>query len=279
MDFNHSEKEAIEEIECIRSGIEGLVSHGSYQAISTGPLTRGCQICTKMRSMTFVLGYRCNASCRFCFAPSYQSDKYDEDEKYNRHACFKQFLRDKDNIQGVGFTGGETFLYLDKIAEYTEKIRDEKPDIYFWIYTNGIEASPKNLKTVRSFGIDEIRFNLAATGYSDKIIKKLGEARKLFDYLVVEVPSYPEQKEQLIGCLDRLEYYSIDQLTLQELLINGNNINNLSGEGYQSGMMFSKKFFLYGSRKMTYEIIRYCLDRNYSFTVNDCSPRKFGIIG
>jgi len=232
-----------------------------------------------MKSMTFVLGYRCNAGCKFCFAPSYQSEKCDEDEKYSRRACFKRFIRDKDRIQGIGFTGGETFLYLDEIAKYTEKIRKEKPDIYFWIYTNGIEASLKNLKTVRDFGIDEIRFNLAASGYNNKIIGRLGAARKLFNYLAVEVPAYPEQKKQLIGCLDRLEYYSIDQLTLQELLINGNNINNLSGEGYQSGILFSKKFFLYGSRKLTYEVIKYCTDRDYSFTVNDCSPRKFGIIG
>jgi len=50
----------------------------------------------------------------------------------------------------------------------------------------------------------------------------------------------------------------------------------LEGEGYQSGIMFLKKYFLYGSRKLTYEVIEYCIDKSYSFTINDCSARKFG---
>lgn len=276
MEFNHKEDEVIREIELTKSQIPGLLSHGSYQATSTGPLVKGCNICTRMKSMTFVLGYRCNVRCDFCFVDSYISNKYDEDEKYNRRTCFKDFCRKKDEIEGIGLTGGETLLYLPEIKEYTAKIKEEKPDIYFWLYTNGIETNQKNLSAIREYGIREIRFNLAASNYSDKVIEKLKIARDLFDYVVVEVPTYPKQKEKLIESLGKLEYYGIDQLNLQELLITENNVELLDGEGYQTGIMFLKKYFLYGSRRLTYEIIKHCIDKGYSFTVNDCSARKFG---
>ena len=278
MEFKHKEDEVIREIEQIKSGIPCLLSHGSYQATSTGPLVEGCRICTEMKSMTFVMGYRCNVRCEFCFVYSYISSKYEEDEKYNRLACFKDFCRKKDSIDGIGLTGGETLLYLPEIEKYISKIREEKPDIYFWVYTNGIEANKENLKILKDLGIKEIRFNLAASDYNPEIIEKLSIARDLFKYVIVEVPAYPRQKNKLMESLDKLEYHGIDQLNMQELLVNNNNVNRLEGEIYQTGIMFAKKYFLYGSRKLTYDVIKFCVNKGYSFTVNDCSARIFGRI-
>lgn len=278
MEYKHKEDEVIREIEKIRSEIPGLLLHGSYQATSTGTLIKGCRICTEMKSMTFILGYRCNVKCEFCFAYSYISNKYNEDEKYNRRACFNDFCRRKDLIEGIGFTGGETLLYLHEIEKYTSKIRKEKPDIYFWVYTNGVAANKKNLKILKDLGISEIRFNLAASDYSPIVIEKLGIAKDLFKYVAVEVPAYPKQKKKLFESLDKLEYYGIDQLNMQELLVNNININRIEGDIYQTGMMFIKKYFLYGSRRLTYDVMRFCINKGYTFTVNDCSARKFGRI-
>jgi len=276
MEFNHTEEKVLGEIDKIKSGLTGLANNGSYQATSTGPLIKGCKICTQMRSMTFVLGYRCNANCDFCFVDSYVSDDYEEDEKYNRMACFDDFCRNKDKIDGTGFTGGETLLYLEELNEYASKIKKEKPSMYFWIYTNGIDADHNNLSILKDIGISEIRFNLAASGYSKNVIDKLKLARDLFEYVAVEVPAYPRQEQKLFDSLDSFENCGIDQLNMQELMITGNNISKLAGEGYQSGVMFLKKYFLYGSRKLTYKVMKYCIDKDYSFTVNDCSARKFG---
>jgi len=110
----------------------------------------------------------------------------------------------------------------------------------------------------------------------EKTLENVERARGMFEQVVVEVPSYPKQKEKLIGCLGELNRIGIDQLNLQELLVTDANVHRLEGEGYQSGLLFLKKFFLYGSRKMTYEVMRYCIDKKYSFTVNDCSAARFG---
>ena len=98
----------------------------------------------------------------------------------------------------------------------------------------------------------------------------------MFEYVVVEVPSYPKQKNELMRCIGDLNRIGIDQLNLQELLVTDANVHHLEGEGYQSGLLFLKKFFLHGSRKMTYEVMQHCIDKRYSFIVNDCSASRFG---
>ena len=276
MNFDRKEFEVTEEVKRLQDNIPGLCSHGTYQAVSTGPLIPGCELCTRMGYVSFQLGFRCNAKCPFCFLHTTHADLPDEDERYNRQALMKAFHRRKDELGGVALTGGEPLLYIPELKACVSEMRKARPGLHFWTYTNGILADGKRLGLLRDLGIGEIRFNLAATDYSGISLENLDRARGMFDYVAVEVPSYPNQKKRLIGCLGALDRIGIDQLNLQELLVTDANVHRLEGEGYQSGMLFSKRFLLYGSRKMTYEVMRHCINRNYSFTVNDCSPGSFG---
>jgi len=226
--------------------------------------------------MSFQLGFRCNAKCPFCFLDTYDADVADENAKYVRQTYLKTFHRRKDKLEGIALTGGEPLLYLPELKACVTEMREAKPALHFWVYTNGILADDRHLGILRDFGIREIRFNLAATNYDEKILENVERARGMFEYVVVEAPSYPKQKAELMGCLDKLDRIGVDQLNLQELLVTDANVHCLEGEGYQSGMLFLKKFFLYGSRRMTYEVMQHCVEENYSFTVNDCSAREFG---
>jgi len=277
VNFNRKEADVMAEIERLQAGIPGLCFHDSYQAVSTGPLVPGCEICTHMTHMSFQLGFRCNANCPFCFLHIYQvGAPDDEDEKDNRQALLKEFYQRKDELEGVSLTGGEPLLYLPELGAIVSEMRRSKPGLHFWLYTNGILADDEHLGALVDLGIGEIRFNLAAANYDEKILKNLKRAREMFEYVVVEVPSYPKQRDKLMGCLGELDRIEIDQLNLQELLVTNVNVHRLEGEGYQSGLLFLKKFFLYGSRRMTYEVMQHCVDERYSFTVNDCSASRFG---
>ena len=276
MEFNRKEADVMAEIERLQAGIHGLCFHDSYQAVSTGPLVPGCAICTHMTHMSFQLGFCCNANCPFCFIHTCQAGTPGKDEKYNRQALMKEFHQRKDELEGVSLTGGEPLLYLPELEAGISEMQRSKPGLHFWLYTNGILADDEHLGTLQNLGIGEIRFNLAASNYDEKILKNLKRARKMFEYVVVEVPSYPKQRKELMGCLGELNRIGIDQLNLQELLVTNANVHRLEGEGYQSGLLFLKKFFLCGSREMTYEIMRHCVDEKYSFTVNDCSASRFG---
>lgn len=268
----------MKEIERLQAGIPGLCLHGTHQAVSTGPLVRGCEICTRMGYMSFQLGFRCNAKCPFCFLETYEADTsgLKENEEGIREAFLKEFHRRADDLEGIALTGGEPLLYLPEMEAVVAEIREAKPGLPFWTYTNGILADEQHLRRLRDIGVQEIRFNLAATNYSQVTLSKVELARGTFEQVVVEVPSYPPQKEQLMGCLAELDRIGIDQLNLQELLVTDANVHSLEGEGYQSGMLFAKRYFLDGSRKMTYEVMQHCVQQGYSFTVNDCSASKFG---
>lgn len=279
MDFSRQESDVREEIKRLQASIPGLCFHDSHQAVSTGPLIPGCEMCTRAAYMSFQLGFRCNAKCPFCFLDThniYDADTADEDGKYVRQAYLKAFHRRKDELEGIALTGGEPLLYLPELEACVTEMREAKPGLHFWVYTNGILADDEHLGILRDLGIREIRFNLAATDYAEKTLENLERTRRMFEYVAVEVPSYPKQKDRLMSCFGELNRIGIDQLNLQELLVTDTNVRHLEGEGYQSGFLFLKKFFLYGSRKMTYEVMRHCVDENYSFTVNDCSAGKFG---
>lgn len=276
MDFCRREADVLEEINHLQEGVAELRGHGCYQANSTGPLIPGCAICTRMSHLTLQMGFRCNASCPFCFLDTYREDKIRPEEKSLQQTVLADFQNRCQNIEGIAISGGEPLLYLEELETCIREIRRIKPDIYLWLYTNGILADKRNLVRLQSMGINEIRFNLAATDYNSRILEHTRLARPLFPSLAVEVPSYPAQKERLLAVLDELDHIGINQLNLQELLLTPNNMEKVQGEGYEAGFLCFQKYFLYGSRKMTYEIMRHCLDQHYSFTINDCSARMFG---
>lgn len=276
MEFTHKEEEVKAEIAELQARIPNLQLHGTHQAVSTGPLVRGCEICTRMKHLSFQLGFRCNANCPFCFLPSYQADAPNEDEQYNRRALLKRFLRHQHELAGVALTGGEPLLYLAELEANVAEMRRANPNLHFWVYTNGILADAEHLQRLHALGITEIRFNLAATNYRASVLENLARARELFEYLVVEVPTYPPQREQLMGCLNDLARIGIDQLNLQEVLVTPANVARIEGTGYQSGVLFLKKHFLYGSRQLTYAVMVHCVEAGYAFTVNDCSAGRYG---
>ena len=277
LDFTRKQSEVIDEVRLLQADMPDLCLHGSHQSVSTGPLIPGCAICTRAAYMCFQVGFRCNARCPFCFLNTGPADAFDEGEDRARQALLAEFHSRKHNLEGVALTGGEPFLYLPELEACVLQMRRARPDLHLWLYTNGILADRERLTFVHDIGVHELRFNLAATDYDPKTLANLEQARSIFEYVAVEVPSYPVQKGRLMACLADLDRIGIDQLNLQELLVTSANVDRLQGEGYQSGILLQKRFFLYGSRRMTYEVMRHCIDTGCRFTVNDCSVAQFGL--
>jgi len=67
----------------------------------------------------------------------------------------------------VSFSGGEPLLFQDRLFDYLNEIRTVcSPDLYVWMYTNGILADKKVFSKLASLGLDEVRFDIGATAYS-----------------------------------------------------------------------------------------------------------------
>ena len=257
------------EIGNIQEDIPQLRWNRYHHAVFTGELVPGCRVCMRRALSCIHIGLRCNLDCTFCPLESRVRHYSPEEDAQVRAEAWEGFLAQsaQGRVEGVSFTGGEPLLYLDELEAYAQRVLERLPEAHLWLYTNGLLASKEVLQRVRASGIQEIRLNLAATGFSKQGLRTLALAREIFAYVVVEIPTYPPQAKLLLESLEELAAIGIDQLNMQELVITPANIHRVVGEVYSIGEVN----LLYGSRLLTYKVIRRCLERDYPFTCVDCS--------
>ena len=240
-----------------------------HHAVYTGDLIPGCKLCLRRAWCCIHIGSRCNLDCAFCPLDQAKPGISVGHDAETRQADMEALLvqNEQNPVEGVSLSGGEPLLYPDEIEEYAGILLDLNPSMHLWVYTNGTLATKQVLRRVRSRGIREIRFNLAATNFDEAVMRNLGLARGIFEYVAVELPTYPEQRHLLLSSLEQLQAIGIDQLNMQELVISPANVHRLPDDVYSVGDVT----LLYGSRLLAYEVIRLCLDRDYSFTCVECS--------
>ena len=76
-----------------------------------------------------------------------------------------------------------------EIEKYYPVIKKfSEANIHQHLYTNGTLATEESLKALGDAGLDEIRFNLAATNCSDKVIENMEIAKKYIKSVGIESP-------------------------------------------------------------------------------------------
>ena len=134
--------------------------------------------------------YLCNAKCKFCTAPFKQEDKIisafgNDPEVILRYLKSNQF-------NGISFSGGDCFLVYNRLLEWLTYYKKNLPDFYFWAYTNGLSVDEDKMKQLANSGLNELRFNIAATNYnSTEIIEIIKIATQIFNHVAIEIPSIP----------------------------------------------------------------------------------------
>ena len=193
-------------------------------------LSPGCRICGEGAwSCLFITGI-CNAGCFYCPArqdqdetPQSQRLLFDEPEAYADYIT-------EFGFRGVAFSGGEPLLVPDRTEAYIRAVRKScNPDIYMWMYTNGILASETLFKRFADAGIDEMRFDLGAVAYNPAVLK---EAVKYIPRVTVEIPAVPEELETIVRILPTLEEYGVSGLNLHQLRLSLHNAPKLLERTY-----------------------------------------------
>jgi pyruvate formate-lyase activating enzyme-like uncharacterized protein len=161
-------------------------------------ISEGCKICGSGHwSCLFITG-KCNANCFYCPAPQLTDDvpttqnlKFETAEAYAEYINFLRF-------KGVSFSGGEPLLFFDRTLQYLKQIRERcSPEIYTWMYTNGILAEEQKFRKLADAGLNEVRFDIGATGFK---LDKIGFAKGIIPNITIEIPAVPEEKEKLKKC-------------------------------------------------------------------------------
>lgn len=169
------------------------------------------------------MGQVCNAQCRWCPNPEpgieaiqVHGGIVERKQDYAPNEIIQAAFNPA--IKGVSFSGGEPLLRLAEILSIASYIRTRRPDVYLWVYTNGLLMTKEVLNRLCEAGIQEIRVDLAATDYSDQIIKKLDYiARKAV--CTIEVPVVESQLRRLIDLLPNFQNSGVTYLNLHDLYI------------------------------------------------------------
>jgi len=233
-------------------------------------LSKGCQLCQEGKWLCIFLTYKCNADCHFCPAP------FKDDHVYSSFGNKKEeilsYLKMTD-LKGISFSGGDPFLVYERLLEWLTYFKNHLPDYYYWVYTNGIAVTEKKLEQLSAEGMDEIRFNIAATGYLDDTIwKKIRTARKLFPFVSVEIPSINGDFELLTKALENLQSHRLDFLNLHDYILQETDIEfkREQSENFILNKIIPVKWAA-SSLINTEKIIELTLRKNFDFQVNHCS--------
>lgn len=176
-------------------------------------------------------------------------------------------------------------MYLDRIKHYANEIIKINSGLFQYVYTNGIAVTKDGVKDLRDLGIKEIRFNLAATNYSNEVIKKMKYVRKMIPFLTIEVPSLKDSCLQIKKNLHKFIDMGVDQINLCEVHINEHNylyfknspcyrVSILSLKELKEGRISPTKLIEQSpvwSRHITYDVMEIAAKEDWPITINDCS--------
>lgn len=248
----------------------------------SGDLTVGCRDCclkgrwTQIRTTT-----ACNADCIFCYYYGTQDSQLREmtpkglyrlgSSKFYDERDIKLFfeVQGKKHISGAAWCSHEPLMTMDKIPSLMKFL--SKKGYYQWLITNGILATEENIKKLSDAGLDEIRFNLAATDCSKEAIKHMKIARKYFKSLCIESPMFTNFFNSFMKKRKEILDTGVDHIHFAELQLFPLQMNNFRDEGpfyrYKGGYISPIK-----SRQLTYDVFDVAVKERWKKVVLlDCS--------
>ena len=230
-------------------------------------ISKGCQICGSGKWSCLFITNQCNASCFYCPTrqdldemPSTQGLDFENAADYAEYV--KHF-----GFKGVSFSGGEPLLFFNRTLEYLKAVRKScGQDIYIWMYTNGILADKEKLQQLAEEGLDEIRFDIGATGFS---LDKVKLAKGLIPVVTIEIPAVPEEKDKLMQLLPQMVEAGVHHLNLHQMRLTTYNADKVVKRGYT--LLNAEKPIVLESELMALEIIQYAKEQGLELGINYCS--------
>lgn len=230
-------------------------------------ISKGCKLCGQGLWSCLFITNKCNGRCFYCPAeqkndeiPSSQGLNFPTAASYAEYVSHFKF-------KGVSFSGGEPLLYPERLLDYLREIRKQcSPDIYIWMYTNGILADRELFKELKNSGLDEIRFDIGATSYN---LDKVKLAKGIFKNITVEIPAVPEEAERLKAMLPEMIEAGVTNLNLHQLRLTKYNAAQLSKHDYT--YIAAEKPIVLESELTALDIISHAQKNNFELGVNYCS--------
>jgi pyruvate formate-lyase activating enzyme-like uncharacterized protein len=182
----------------------------------------------------------------------------------------KEYIRYLETFpfQGIGISGGEPFLTFDRLTEYIREVRKVfGTRHYIWMYTNGDLATEEHLAILEEIGLNEIRFDLAATDYNLTPVKL---ALKHIDTVTIEIPAIPEDVERVKKLLPQFEAMGVKHLVLHQLMATEYNRAHFVERGY-SFCKSIHEISVPESELAAFALLKYAIESKIHVGINYCS--------
>ena len=193
-------------------------------------LSPGCRLCGEGFWSCLFINNICNARCFYCPSPQDKTDQPGTSTLTFTHPGDYVDYLERFGFRGGSISGGEPFMTFDRTLSFVAGIKRRLgARIYLWLYTNGILATPEKLARLRDAGLDEIRFNIGASGFS---LEGVSKAVGLIPRVTVEVPAVPERLDLLAGLIPRMYELGVSFLNLHQIRCTAFNYPKLIERGY-----------------------------------------------
>lgn len=261
----------------LMSEIKGLktLENRTYFVGDENKFSKGCRSCLLGTGLTAIRKTnKCNMKCKFCYDFVELDNIPPIGEGMWEIGGTKFYEKDIDLLlsiypkpTGVSYVYLEPFMEIEEYYPVIKKFSREK--IHQHLYTNGVLATEETLKALGEAGLDEIRFNLAASDCSDKVIKNIGIAKKYIKSVGIESPMTPDFYESFLKKKEKILEVKPDFINLAELHLNENNISNYYGEN----LYISRHGYIspVWSRELTLKLMKIADEEKWDFVVHDCS--------
>lgn len=257
--------------------IDGLqsLSGRTYFVGDKGKFPRGCASCLMGTGLSAIRKTnKCNVQCKFCYNYGELDCQPPIGEGMWEIGGTKFYEDDIDlllSIQkkptGVAYVYLEPFMEIEKYYGVIRKFHEA--GVHQHMYTNGTLATEENLRALGEAGLDELRFNLGASGCADRVIENIAMAKKYIRYVGIETPMTPEFFEGFQQKKKAILNTGIDFINCAELHLNANNLDNYYGEN----MYIARHGYIspVWSRELTLKLMAAAGAEEWDIAVHDCS--------
>lgn len=256
-----------------RKEIPGLFIGSEGGDVHLGGLSPGCQACKAGTWDCIFITPQCNLNCAFCYSPQAVPGDYvgsvfgtTPEQVAANHA--------RTHITGVSFSGGEPFLEPGRLLEWVSRFTGRSPRLYTWVYTNGLLAEEGILRDLAGLGLDEIRFNTAATDYDHLLVMQhIASAARFIPNVTVEIPAIPAHEVRLLSCLPGWSARGVRYLNLHELIYEpGSPSGSMAGKRQPVILADGHRTAIDPqSRSLTWKVMTRVASEKIPLAVNDCS--------
>ena len=237
----------------------------------------GCRSCLLGTGLSAVRKTnRCNLACPFC----YDYGMLDEIEPIGeglweigggryREEDLPLLFALQGKPTGIAYVYLEPFMEIKKYYGIIRRFR--QAGVHQHMYTNGVNATEENLRALGEAGLDELRFNLGASGTADKVIAAMATAKKYIPRVGIETPMTREFYQALMAKKEKILATGIDFMNCAELHLNDNNLANYAGEPlYYCRMGYLSPII---SRDLTLRVMKTAAEEGWPIVVHDCSNK------